>query len=322
MIAVSTAWRSTRVLTGQALFDEITRLPTKAVELEFRIPPVMFEELLPFLERGELSVVSIHNFFPVPDVLMPSEGSGDAFLLSSEDDEERALAVKYSKQTLNIARELRARNVVFHLGLIPLEYTKHSIMRSLIEEVKADGGSRKILGRVRRMREERGKKYFENCLRSLEELVPEAERTGVNICLENRYYPTEIPDNRELMSIFERFGDGPVCYWHDVGHAMIQERIGFDAAEDLLRENAERMAGVHLHDVAGFRDHLAPGSGEVDFARLKSFLPGHAVRVIEVHASTSLSELAGAFDYLDRMGYDGEGERSLETGEPDRRSTG
>ncbi|MEJ2038089.1 MAG: hypothetical protein P8X55_04050, partial [Desulfosarcinaceae bacterium] len=135
--------------------------------------------------------------------------------------------------------------------------------------------------------------------------------------LQTSGYPTEIPDSRELRIIFERFAEAPIRYWHDVGHAMIQERLGFDRAEELVRENAEKLAGTHLHDVTGYRDHLAPGNGDVDFVRLRSLLPEHAVKVIEVHTSTSLAELAGAFDVLDRLGYDGEGERPAETRGPD-----
>jgi len=303
VVAVSTVWRSRKVLNGTGLVDEIAQLPTRLIELEFRIPTIMFEELKPFVDNGDISVVSIHNYFPVPDILMPSEGSGDAFLLSSDDEEERSLAVKYSKKTLETASEIGAGHVVFHLGLISIGYTKHSLVKSLIDEALSGSENGSLLSRVKKLRASSRDRYFENCLRSLDEIVETADRLSVTICLENRFYPVEIPNLEELGMIFERYEGAPIRYWHDVGHAVVQERLGFDKSLDLIRGNAHRMAGVHLHDVKGFRDHLAPGKGEVDFSVLKSLLPENIIHVMEVRETASVSEMVSAFDLLYSLGY-------------------
>jgi len=303
VVAVSTVWRSKIALSGSKLIEEIVKLPTKSIELEFRIPALMFEELKPFVDSGDISVVSVHNFFPVPDVLMPSEGSGDAFLLSSDDEQERERAVKYSKRTLETASEVGAAHVVFHLGLVNVGYTKHSLVKSLIDEAVSGSDNGKLLSRVKELRVSNRDQYLENCIRSLDEIIETADKLSVNICLENRLYPIEIPNLEELGMIFERFEGAPLKYWHDVGHAVIQERLGFDSSLDLIRGNAHRMAGVHLHDVRGFRDHLAPGEGEVDFEALKSQLPDDLIYVAEVHQQASVSEMVKAFELLFSLGY-------------------
>jgi sugar phosphate isomerase/epimerase len=308
MLAISTAWRSRKSRSGLALIEDLRKIPANALELEFRIPPAMFDQMRPLLDHGEFTVVSLHNYFPVPDLLMPSEGSGDAFLLSSEDEEERKLAVKYSAKTLETAAELGAACVVFHLGLIPLEYTKRSIMKSLIEEALGSN-SWKMRDTVKLMREANRQKHLTNSIRSLEELIPHAEKSGVAICLENRFYPTEIPNLEEMHFIFEKFQGAPILYWHDVGHAVVQERLGFDRAEDLLRENASRIAGIHLHDVRGFEDHLAPGLGEVDFAHLLSVLPDSMIHVVEVHEQVTAEELGRAVRFLTSLGFGKQGEQ-------------
>lgn len=307
MLAISTAWRSRKSPSGKALIEEIGKLPTRAIELEFRIPLLMLAELCPLLAQGHYRVVSVHNYFPVPDLLLPSEGSGDAFLLSSDDEEERALAVKYSKRTLETAAELGAQCVVFHLGTIPLETTKRSLMRSLIEEVRSPN-TRRTRDMVKGMREAHRKRYLANCMRSLGELIAHARTCGVTLCLENRYYPNEMPDLEEMDLLFEAFDGAPLAYWHDVGHAVVGERLGFDRADDLLKRNATRMAGIHLHDVRDFEDHLAPGLGEVDFQELFSKLPGGIIQVIEVHESTTAEELRRSFRFLSDIGFGNEGE--------------
>jgi sugar phosphate isomerase/epimerase len=303
VVAVSTVWRSRKVLNGAALIDEIIQLPTRQIELEFRIPAVMFEEMKPVVDKGEISVVSIHNYFPVPDILMPSEGSGDAFLLSSDDEEERALAVKYSKKTLEIASQIGAGYVVFHLGLVSTGYTKHSLQRSLIDEALSGAKNSSMLSRVKKLRAANRDRYFENCLRSIDEIIETAARLSVTMCLENRFYAVEIPNLEELGMIFEKYEGAPIKYWHDVGHGIIQERMGFDRGFDIINANAHRMAGVHLHDVKGFRDHLAPGMGEVDFRSLKTLLPENIIHVVEVRETTSVSEMVNAFELLYSLGY-------------------
>lgn len=303
MLAISTVWRSRKSVSGKDLIDEMRKLPINGLELEFRIPPLMYEEMIPCLHEGRISIVSLHNYFPVPDILLPSEGSGDAFLLSSDDEDERELAVKYSKKTLRIAKELGVANVIFHLGLIPIEYTKRSIMEALVEEARKGSQNSKLLNKVIDMRESAKGRYLSNCLNSLEELFEEAERLSVTICLENRFYPTEMPNLEEMTMIFERYKGAPVKYWHDVGHAVVQDRLGFDTNDDLIRENVSRMAGVHLHDVFGFKDHLAPGSGEVDFKHIKSVLPEGIFQVIEVHEQATATELVRSIEYLQSLGY-------------------
>lgn len=302
MLALSTAWRSRKALSGVALIQEIRKTPASALELEFRIPALMFDELRPLLDHGEFKIVSVHNYFPVPDLLMPSEGSGDAFLLSSSDEDERKLAVKYSLKTLETAAVLGARCVVFHLGVIPTASTKRSLMSSLIDEARGHGPGN-CAAQVKELRKAKRDVHLAQSLRSLEELVPHAERLRVSICLENRYYPTEIPDLDEMHTIFEKFQGAPVRYWHDVGHAVIQERLGFDRQDDLLHENATRIAGIHLHDVRGFEDHLAPGVGEVDFSRLLSLLPGGILHVLEVHDKVTPEEVRQAFRLLEGLGF-------------------
>jgi hypothetical protein len=40
-----------------------------------------------------------------------------------------------------------------------------------------------------------------------------------------------------------------VSYWHDVGHAEVQQRLGFASHEGWLSQFKDRMVGVHLHDI-------------------------------------------------------------------------
>jgi sugar phosphate isomerase/epimerase len=43
------------------------------------------------------------------------------------------------------------------------------------------------------------------------------------------------------------------------------------------------MIGVHLHDVRGLDDHLAPRQGELDYNAIKPFIKPSIIPVLEVH---------------------------------------
>jgi sugar phosphate isomerase/epimerase len=51
------------------------------------------------------------------------------------------------------------------------------------------------------------------------------------------------------------------------------------------------MAGIHLHDVRGLDDHLAPGQGEVDFEEIKPFLRPSTIKILEVHSRVPREEV-------------------------------
>lgn len=104
--------------------------------------------------------------------------------------------------------------------------------------------------------------------RSLKELLPMAESSGIQIALENMLPG---PDGGRLGSRpdhFERFAtafDHPYLkFCLDTGHALVAG--GPERAGEFFEVMASRLAAFHLADNAGDRDsHLAPGHGLVDW---------------------------------------------------------
>jgi sugar phosphate isomerase/epimerase len=120
---------------------------------------------------------------------------------------------------------------------------------------------------------------------ALEPLLIPAERLGVAIGIEIRNHLHEVPSPNEIARILETFHGAPIGYWHDVGHAEVQERVGLLNQQAVLdrftKDVGEQLLGVHLHDVRGLEDHLPPGQGTVDFTRLAPLLAG-CFKVLEV----------------------------------------
>jgi sugar phosphate isomerase/epimerase len=135
--------------------------------------------------------------------------------------------------------------------------------------------------------------------RSLVQLAGYAGRLGIRLGIENRYHYQEIPLLDELGRLLEAVGDERVGFWYDVGHAHTLDRLGFYAHEAWLQQYANRMIGVHLHDVVGLTDHQAPGSGEVDWEMVVNYLPNDVIiRACEVRHYVTAEQVVTGLQFL------------------------
>jgi len=302
MLGISTVWKSGELKDGQELMECFAGLGFREVELEYRIDGNTFKQIKQFLNKtNDLKIVSIHNFFPVPDIL--ETGGADVFHFSSEDREERSLAVKYAAKTIQIASELGARAVVLHLGMIQMDAQKEFFDLYDAGKIGSEEYER-VLEEFKVQRDSRKGKGLDMMLLSMDKVQEAAERYGVDVGIENRYDFRECPNFEEMAVIFEKFGGGRIGYWHDVGHAKVQENLGVVETKEMLDAYGKYLVGVHLHDVNGYSDHHVPGIGEVDFDLLKKYLKKDTIKILEIHPRETEKDLMGGVDFLKNMGLE------------------
>ena len=297
MVAVSTCWKSWEAGSAGDIIGPILDAGVTAVELEYRITGDIFREMLPALKRGEPAVVSIHNFFPLPVHLTRDRASGDAFLLSSPEKEERERAVKYTLRTLEHAYEVGAAAVVLHMGKTEMDDGFARLKEEHESGTLADGSTQEYV----KERQNIGEKNLDAALFSLDKLWRPAERLGIKLGIENRYHLREVPNADELDAILNRFEGSCIGYWHDVGHAAVQELLYGIGHEQLLSRFSSRMVGIHLHDAEGTKDHQAPGKGEVDFEMVKKYTSPETIRVIELSPNVTEEDMRRGIDFLTRV---------------------
>ncbi|MBW1983013.1 MAG: TIM barrel protein, partial [Deltaproteobacteria bacterium] len=133
-------------------------------------------------------------------------------------------------------------------------------------------------------------------------LVDWAAEKGIVLGLENRVNYHEIPSLEEMEYFLTAFEGRPIGYWHDLGHAEIQDRLGFCSHNEWLSWFSSRMIGVHLHDVRGIDDHYAPGTGDLDWDLLARSIPGHALKVCELANWNAPENVAEAVTFLKNKG--------------------
>jgi len=302
MLAISTSWRSEISDSGLEIIQAILDLGVEGVELEYRITTPMLKEILPLLKKKRVSAVSLHNFFPLPEGLPKEKASGDVFSLSAPDGEERALAVKYTLRTMEWAEELGARAVVLHLGKIPMDDPMEDLKKLYDQKKIQTGEGKNFIEGQKKIRARKSVKHLDAALRSLEKLALEADRRRILLAVENRFNLQDFPDFDEFNILFREFSGGPVRYWHDLGHATVQQNLGLANQKEFLEKFFELLVGVHLHGCRGYNDHYAPGSGEEDYSLLQNFLRPDTLLVVETHHRASREEMLRGLEFLRARG--------------------
>lgn len=297
MLGISTCWWFNRVSRGDEIVSDILELGLKGVELEYRMSNPIFQQMKPKLNKV-LNVLTIHNFFPLPEAIPPDKASGDLFLLSSTESDERSNAVRYTIRTIEHAHELGARAVIFHLGRVDMPNPAQDFFRLYRNGKIVEKEGLAFVGEQKLIREASKKRNLDAVLLSLERLNREAEKWGIFLGIENRYHFHEIPDLEEIGLILGKFEGGNIRYWHDVGHAKVKENMGLYTQRDLLEAYSEEMIGIHLHDARGLDDHLAPGQGEVDYNEIRSFMKPSIIKILEVHPKVTRDELLEGIRFI------------------------
>jgi sugar phosphate isomerase/epimerase len=301
VIGLSTVWTSRAARSGDDLLGPILDLGFTAVELDYRITEQLYQEILPRIRANEIQVLSIHNYFPVPDILPPERASGDCFSLSSLDREEREKGVFYTSRTIEHAHDLGTRAVVLHLGRVETDLPRNGLQQ-LYREGAWNKEDVELLQREREARAQKRGPHLDALLISLDRILKRAEQLGVTLGIENRYYLQEMPDKEEIGIILDQFRGAPIGYWHDTGHAAVFETLGILKHEELLQHYAPHLVGTHLHDALKLDDHKPPGKGEIAFEMIKKHIPEGAIKIMEIHPQAQGQEIRDGLAFLKEKG--------------------
>jgi sugar phosphate isomerase/epimerase len=298
--ALSTSWNAARFSEGAKVIEEIKKAGFNEVELSFNLTPKIVKDILRLAQKKEIKVVSLHNYCPIPKGLARKFALPDVYSLSSLNEEERKTAVYFTKKSIDSCVKFKALVLVMHCGYV--EIADHT--RRLIELYVNKDTAEVVLirNKMRQDRQAQAKEYLMQAIKSLEELSGYAEKHGIFLGIENRFYAREIPSYEEIGIILSYFKNRNVFYWHDTGHAQIMENLGFVGhACDFLKAYGAKLIGMHIHDVKLCHDHLAPLKGDLNFNLLKPYITDKTIKVIEAHTPATLEEIIQARQYLEQL---------------------
>ena len=295
-VAMSTSWNAKRHADAKGVVEEILGLGIKHLEVGYLMGLTQLDELCELLPAGHVQVVSIHNFCPVPPEHKCSWG--DDFLLSSSDEEKRKLGVQSTLQTTEWARRLGAQAVVMHLGEVSVDKGIFKTIKQSVANGNADQPTLKsLVVEAKKERDRLAPPHLEAVKKSLDDILAQLP-SGLVLGLESRSDYYQIPNLSEAQQLLEEYGDS-VGYWHDVGHAYMQEIMGFYEPDEYIKTLHRQLIGWHIHDSLRVSDHRAPGAGAIDFdASVKPYLKDGALQVLEFHPRIARTEAAQGIEFL------------------------
>jgi len=299
MLAVSTAWNYDPAKSGRKILEEIRELGAAAVELGYRLSARQLDEAVQALPELGLKVSSVHNFCPIPGDGPSDRHPSNYYRLSAQDEQERCKAVLWTKVCVDTACRVGARVVVIHAGIIAMDNDPSIELVRLCKQGKSSlPDIQSALRKVLDIRLQARGPYLDAVRRSLREVMPYAREKNIIIGLETRYYPTEIPNGEEIGELLAEFGKQGMMYWHDFGHAEVNDRLGIMTHRDYLERYQDRLIGYHIHGVAGIKDHLAPFTGDFDLTTVLPYVQDKHIKVIESHAGATAEQMKNALRRL------------------------
>lgn len=302
VLGVSTSWAAGQITHGRDLVEACKALQVDGLELDYRLPPPVFRQVVTALRGSELKVFSLHNFCPVPESVPWDRVCAEPFLLSHTDREERLRAVQWTVKTMEHANDLEAPFVVLHCGRVAMDAELFTLM-ALWETGGAQGSEyQALLERKLAERRARRKPLLDALLWSLDRLAQEALRLHIVLGLENRAHYHEMPNTEEYQILFQELEGAPLAYWHDTGHGHLMETFGWGNPTEILNAWHHQLAGVHVHDAEGKTDHLPPGFGRIQLESVVRL----ACRVgcpliVELKAGTKTEDLRAGVDHVRKL---------------------
>ena len=314
-LSLSTNWCNRRIEDGAEIAEKALELGFGELELGFHTTHFQVAGFRKMLDR--IPVGSVHAFCPVP--LSAPQGYPELYSLANFDEDGRALARVHVLKNIRFAAEMGADTVVLHAGRVSFGSFFSRLDSGALSEVLREAEKKtddkkyvKRLAKARAVRTKRGLKMLDLFRAELEKIVPELQKQGVTLALENMPYYEGFPLKGEMDAILDwGFGDC-VKAWYDTGHARVCACHGWTDAvtgghggEDAvatLGTVATRVAGMHLNDVKDLNDdHLAPGFGNVDFAALKPLAESVRHVVFEPNAGVSEEDLRRGVENIRRI---------------------
>ena len=299
-LSLSTMWaQQARFVDDMHLFvRETLDLGYDTIEVSHSTATAPFERLMSF---PGVPISSIHA--PAP-LVRNGDRSNSSLNLASTDDAERRAAIDYTKGTIDLTKQYGGRSVVVHLGGVgtPMFDAEREMRRLYDSGTHESDRMKELRATCHKQRAEQAGPWLEKAAETLRELAAHAQRQGIALGIENRLHYHEIPQPAEAAMLLADYTNDVAGYWHDVGHAEVQARLGLVDKRLWLDTNSARCIGSHLHDVIGLADHRAPGNGDVEWEYIAAGLPASALRVFEINQSQSADDVRKAIPFLRERG--------------------
>lgn len=299
LFSFSTCWNVGRHTSGKDMIMEIKELGFNNVELNYNVTMDMFKGIVPLVEKGKVSISSIHNVFPK---ILDDDYSTDSLMLAFTDKQKRKQAIEYTFNTVEYAARMGARAVVVHTSEIPVPINYDSILKNMYENGQRQTAEyEKIKNEFIEYREKTAEHYLQLTKESLEEICNKIQKKGYNVVIgiENRARCYQIPNFVQADIMLEHLKDLPVYFWHDIGHGIIMDELGLVQDFNEILKLKDRIYGVHIHDTIGIKDHVCPYIyKDADYDKYIDIIKDAKLKVFELGGNETKSNIKKSMNIL------------------------
>ncbi len=296
-VSLSTMWSTDNKIALPNLLPILEDLELSGIELSHRIKS---DDLIGFdLER--FPIRSLHE--PCPADVSTTTLTRKDWLISSANEQNRQQGVRMVMRSIDLAHQLGVSHLVVHSGNAGLTDQDEKLLRKLLEAGKKGTAEYQALKQAMlKHRNTAIEPRFNAVIKSIKELLDYANSRNVRLALENRYHLFDIPSPDEMGVLLSLTGPERLGFQFDVGHGQALDAMGFYPFMEWVNRFADRILGLHLHDVQGVVDHYSPGLGDIDYQRFAAFVPKDAQRTLEIHGTNSLSDISSSLRMLSETG--------------------
>ncbi len=300
-LGISTIYFSRNILNRninwQDIKNKLIQLSLNSLELNADISIEWMPQIIKDKENNQINILSLHNFCPAVEKIPDGKFGFNAYSLNSEDEEERNIAIKYTLRTIDYAEKLNA-TVILHLGDIPTQPSGYEIYKFALQFGINSEIYPKYKDEILLSRKENKHKYMQLLYNSMDKIVKYAEQKKVNLAMETRLFPNEIPNFEEIGEIISNYKSKYLFYWHDFGHVEIQKQMGFTEDHFKYFETyRDYLLGFHIHGVKNLIDHYSPYKNDIDYSKFLNY-DDTKKYVLEIHNKEDFSMLKKSVDFI------------------------
>lgn len=301
-LSLSTCWNSHRHTEGEEMLEECAELGFGYVELGHGVNYSLLPGVRDAVANGTVKVSSVHNFFPLPVGI--SGASPNCYEFTDPDTFRSNKAERLTMETIDYAAELGAGAIVLHLG----STGQPRISRRLVALMRRGKIHSREYVRIKHEAVARHEaamaagRWARLC-EILQRLCEHARKAGVRLGLECRETIEEVPSDDYWEKLLAEVPADAAGYWHDFGHAMRKDALGFTDAREQFRRLAPRLLGCHVQDFQyPERDHRVPGEGVIDFSHYWPHLQSVPICVLELSPRAPAEKVSGCLKWWNQNG--------------------
>jgi sugar phosphate isomerase/epimerase len=223
--------------------------------------------------------------------------------LGSLDEDSRECALNCVRRHVRLAQKYGCPTVIVR-GCEVEDKQLHEEADKLVTRIHRDGISDPLRAEVRDLVsrvEKKGHRQVEHLCRALHTLIGEYPET--KLAIEPGPSFMDLLNFDAIGWVLDDLTRQGLAYWHDTGRVQMREREGLATQGKWLETYGDKMVGVHLQDAAEGQVELPPGTGQVDFKLVSSYVPRDAERVLEINSRHGRAEILGAVQFLVDQGF-------------------